>query len=235
MTLKRLDRILAWTYFWTPVLDDRGWHYVISTRLVDLLRQTGTALVEEGLLDTITDILLLTVDDLVEIAKMDDVRCCRALYVARKREYESRRRLTPPPFLGTPPDSVLERQQRDYPTQQVAVEKGILHGEGFSPGQAIGLSRKLETLTDPALLSSLTGEHILVCPKAGAWRPDWLSLFMVVKGLITVRGVQLQHATQIARECGIPFVNLPEEAWDTIPDNVRLAMDGEAGLVTILE
>jgi len=143
--------------------------------------------------------------------------------------------LTPPPFLGTPPDSVLEEQQRDDPTLQVAVEKGTLHGEGFSPGQAIGLSKKIETLNDPALLASLTGEHILVCPKAREWRPDWLSLFMVVKGLITVRGVQLQHATQIARECGIPFVNLPEEAWDNIPDNVRLAMDGEAGLVTILE
>jgi len=232
---RRLDRILAWAYFWTPVLDDRSWHYVISTRLVDLLRQTGNALVEEGLLDTITDILLLTVEDLVEIAKVDDVRCCRELYLTRKREYKSRRRLTPPPFLGTPPDSVLEEQQRDDPAQQVAVEKGTLHGEGFSPGQAIGLSKKLEALNDPALLASLTGEHILVCPKAGEWRPDWLSLFMVVKGVITVRGVQLQHATQIARECGIPFVNLPEEAWDNIPDNVRLAMDGEAGLVTILE
>lgn len=235
VTLKRLDRILAWTYFWTPVLDDRSWHYVISTRLVDLLRQTGTALVEEGLLDAITDILLLTVEDLVEIAKAEDVRCCRDLYVARKREYESRRRLTPPPFLGGPPDPAPEEQHKDQPTQQVVIEKGAFHGEGFSPGQAIGLSRKLEALNDPALLSSLTNEHILVCPKAGEWRPDWLSLFMVVKGLITVRGVQLQHATQIARECGIPFVNLPEEAWDSIPDNVRLAMDGEAGLVTILE
>ena len=91
-TLERLDRILAWAYFWTPVLDDRSWHYVISTRLVDLLRHTGTVLVEEGLLDTSTDILLLTVEDLVEIAKVDDVRCCRELYLTRKREYEGRRR-----------------------------------------------------------------------------------------------------------------------------------------------
>lgn len=234
-TQRRLDHILAWTYFWTPVLDDRSWHYVISTRLADLLRQTGTALAEEGLLDAITDILLLTVEDLVEIAKVDDVRSRRALYVARKRAYESRRRLTPPPFLGTPPDLVPEEHHNDQPTQQVAIEKGSFRGQGFSPGQVIGFSKKVEVLNDPVLLSSLTSEHILVCPKAGEWRPDWLSLFMVVKGLITVRGVQLQHATQIARECGIPFVNLPEEAWDSIPDNVRIALDGEAGLVMILE
>jgi phosphohistidine swiveling domain-containing protein len=232
---RRLDHILTWTYFWTPVLDDRSWHYVISTRLVDLLRQTGTALVEEGLLDTINDILLLTVDDLVEIAKADDVRCCRELYLTRKREYERNRRLTPPPFLGMPPDPAPEEQSTDRYAQHIVFAKGAFHGEGFSPGQAIGLSRKIESLNDPALLSSLTSEHILVCPKAGEWRPDWLSLFMVVKGLITVRGVQLQHATQIARECGIPFVNLPEEDWDNIPDNVRLAIDGEAGLVTIVE
>lgn len=232
---RRLDRILAWAYFWTPVLDDRSWHYVISTRLVDLLRHTGTALVEEGLLDTITDILLLTVDDLVEIAKVDDARCCGALYETRKHEYETRRRLTPPPFLGTPPAPAPEEQHKAQPTQQAAIEKSAFRGEGFSPGRAIGFSKKIEALNDSALLGSLTGEHILVCPKAGEWRPDWLSLFMVVKGLITVRGVQLQHATQIARECGIPFVNLPEEAWDSIPDNVRLALDGEAGLVTVLE
>lgn len=170
-----------------------------------------------------------------QVANANDVRCCRALYVARNHEYETRRRLTSPPFLGKPPDSVVQEQYSDDPAQQVAVEKGAFRGQGFSPGQAIGLSKKIEALNDPGLLGSLTGEHILVCPKAGAWRPDWLSLFMVVKGLITVRGVQLQHATQIARECGIPFVNLPAEAWDTIPDNVRIALDGEAGLVTILE
>ncbi|MBN2394089.1 MAG: hypothetical protein JXR84_25370, partial [Anaerolineae bacterium] len=225
----------AWTYFWTPVLDDRSWHYVISTRLADLLRQTGSALVEEGLLDTITDILLLTVEDLVEIAKVDDVRSYRELYLARKHEYESHRRLTPPPFLGASPDLAPEEHMAACDARPDIAEKSTFQGNGFSPGRAIGLSRKIETLDDPALLSSLTSEHILVCPKARYWRPDWLSLFMVIKGLITVRGVQLQHATQIARECGIPFVNLPEEDWDAIPDNARLWIDGEAGLVTIME
>lgn len=45
----------------------------------------------------------------------------------------------------------------------------------------------------------------------------------------------MQHATQIARECGIPFINLSEEAWENMPDQARISMDGEAGLVSVLE
>jgi phosphoenolpyruvate-protein kinase (PTS system EI component) len=58
-------------------------------------------------------------------------------------------------------------------------------------------------------------------------------LFMVVRGLITVQGAQLHHATQIARECGVPFVNLPADDYDSLPDKAHAELDGSAGTVTI--
>ncbi len=232
---RRLDRILSWTYFWTPVLDDRNWHFVILTRLAELMRQTGEVLKTEGLLEKSTDILLLTVDNLVEIAKANDVRHYRELYLTQKREFEDHKRLTPLPFLGASPKVAPSEHKVSRNARYGTSERDSFQGKGFSPGKADGLSIKIGALTDPAILSSLTSEHILVCRKAKDWRPDWLSLFLVIKGLITVGGVQLQHATQIARECGIPFVNLSEEDWNDIPDNTRVSIDGESGFVTILE
>jgi phosphohistidine swiveling domain-containing protein len=215
-------------------LDDRSWHYVIRTRLADLMKQTGQVLTEGGLLDKPTDILLLTPGDLAESSQTDHVRDNREMYLARKREYEGYRRLSPPLFLGKPPDALPEEAKSENASQLAAAVR-VFQGQGYSPGQVTGISRKVTALNDPAFLDLLTNEQILVCPKLYEWRPDWLSLFTVIRGLVTVRGVQLQHATQIARECGIPFVNLPEEDWDAIPDNTPLSLDGKAGIVTVLE
>jgi phosphoenolpyruvate-protein kinase (PTS system EI component) len=65
-------------------------------------------------------------------------------------------------------------------------------------------------------------------------RRDWYSLFMVVRGLVTVQGTQLHHVTQIARECGVPFINLPEERLENLPDGVFIEIDGQVGKLTIL-
>jgi len=42
-------------------------------------------------------------------------------------------------------------------------------------------------------VDGLTGEHILVCAPDqfnAQWRRDWYSLFMLVRGLVTVQGAQ---------------------------------------------
>jgi phosphoenolpyruvate-protein kinase (PTS system EI component) len=49
-----------------------------------------------------------------------------------------------------------------------------------------------------------------------------------------VQGVQLHHAAQIARECGVPYVDLPQELWESVPDGARLVVDGKEGIVMVL-
>jgi phosphohistidine swiveling domain-containing protein len=236
--LEKFDMLLTWAQFWTPALDDR--HGVVAPlqiRLLDLMRQTGELLVREGLLDAPTDLFLLTPDDLAQIATATDVRRYRPLYLTRQREYEHNRRLVPPLFLGRPPkpsseveatpaESTVDQRPRTSSTK-------IFQGDGLAPGQVTGIARKAMDLSDAASLDSLTSEHILVYPGFRTW-PDWLSLLMVVKGLVTVQGVQLHHATQLARECGVPYINLTREDWDSIPDNRRIALNGNTGVVTLL-
>jgi len=269
--LDRFENLLAWAQFWVPALDDRKWHCAATTRLADLLRQTGTMLVEEGLIDAPADVLLFTVEDLERMANgewrmanggwrmasgewrmasgewrmvnggwrtADDVRVYRELYLARKREYERNRRLAPPEYLGVPPVSaqgqVVLQQESEASSGSESAHGRLFRGQGLVPGHVTGVSRKVVHLNDPAFLDSLTGEHILVCSGAQPWGTDWLSLFMVVKGLVTLRGAQLHHAVQIARECGVVYVNLPDDDLASIPDGAEVSLDGVTGTVAIL-
>jgi len=44
----------------------------------------------------------------------------------------------------------------------------------------------------------------------------------------------MHHAIQVARECGVAFIHLPA-AELTALDGMRVAIDGKAGTVTLLE
>ena len=237
--LERLEEILSWAQFWVPVLDGRKWLCVVGTRLADLKRQTGDQLVEEGLLDEPADLLLLTVEDLRRIAEADDSRQYRDLCLERKREYERNRRLVPPEFLGKSPEAPQDGDASQAAGACDGDEKALAEhsfkGEGFSPGRVVGIARKTRDVNDLAFLDSLNEEHVLVCWSFTSHGVDWLSMLMGIKGLVTVQCAQLGHTVQIARECGVPYVNLPEVEWDSIPDGARIALDGNAGTVTILD
>lgn len=231
--LPRFQLLLTWAHFWTPQLDNRGWLAgFIHVRLLDLLRGTGELLVDEGILDLSTDLYLLTPEVLRQIANTADGNERRHLVQQRKQKYERNRRLTPPAFLGCPPEPLSAADgQVAIPTPD-ATPGTVLHGEGLAPGQVTGIARKTLDLNDATFLDSLTTDDIVVYPGYRTW-PDWLSLFTVVKGVVTVQGVQLHHAAQIARECGVPYVNLSQHSWESIPEQATLTLDGAQGTVTI--
>jgi hypothetical protein len=37
----------------------------------------------------------------------------------------------------------------------------------------------------------------------------------------------------LARECGVPYINLTQKDWDSIPDNAKIALDGDTGVVIV--
>lgn len=246
--LSRFDELLAWAHFWTPQLDNRGWLAgYIYVRLRALMRQTGEMLVDEGVLDSSTDLMLLTPDALAQIATATSPAEQRHCYLQCKRDYERNRRLTPPMFLGQPPEEGVGTQVQVQESEQAQASTSlsetatlpesrsarVLQGDGLAPGRVVGVARKSQDLNDALFLDSLTQADILIYPGYRTW-PDWLSLFMVVQGVVTVQGVQLHHAAQIARECGVPYVDLPQELWESIPDGARLVVDGTAGIVIVL-
>ena len=98
------------------------------------------------------------------------------------------------------------------------------------------MARIVNNLNDPALLASLTPETILVCDGSSiSYYADWVSLFLVVAGLVIVgRHRGMHHARQISRECGVAFVHLPETELISLKDGAPIAIDGTAGKVTLL-
>ena len=61
--------------------------------------------------------------------------------------------------------------------------------------------------------------------------PGWeeRSVFVTQEGLTNTN-----HIAQIARECGVPIVQISPEEMDRLDEGARLALDGSEGTVTIL-
>jgi pyruvate, water dikinase len=238
--LVRLESILDWTQFWAPVLDDRRWSHLPYYALLDLLWEAGIRLKNEGLIDDPEDVKLLLPEDLERIANCTNVLSAQPLYGRRKGEYEHNQRLSPPDSLGKPPQSSPEvddsKEKKNSDGSETPLQLQSLQGQGVTPGRAAGISRKVRDLKDPRLLNSLSDEHILVCQE-GSFdnQTDWLGILMIVKGLITMDGYPCHHATQISRECGVVFINLPDAERVQIPDNTRITLDGSTGVIGILD
>jgi phosphohistidine swiveling domain-containing protein len=102
---------------------------------------------------------------------------------------------------------------------------------------ARGYADKVASMDIAADIDHLTSETTLVRgPKSfqAEWRRDYYALFLVVRGMVSVRGAQLHHATQIARECGVPLINLPDENLSAIEDGREVEIDGSAGKLSLL-
>ena len=238
--LDRFNKLLDWAQFWTPALDNRRWHLTLSVRLRKLYRQTQAALIADGLVDQPDHFFLLTPGEWADYVNHPDPASLRSLYQQRQHEYERNRRLEPLPYLGKPPAS--QEARSETPADQVAQPTGvkrIFQGEGIAPGKARGVAYLLNSSNPNAIddMDRLTSEHILICGRDtfnAQWRRDWYSLFMIVRGLVTVQGAQLHHAAQISRECGIPFINLPNEELVHLPNGIVIEIDGQAGTLVVV-
>ena len=243
--LDRFNRLLDWAQFWTPALDNRKWGGALSNRGVELRLRTGQALVTDKLIDKPEHFHLLTKKQWTTFTENTDTDVLAAQYRENLHEYEKNRRLMPLPYLGKAPKisrniaSRCEPGRTRLPTPQRLNLRSqtLFQGEGIVPGKASGIAYKIKNLDDPGSVDRLSSEHILVCGRDGfneQWRRDWYSLFMVARGLVTVQGAQLHHATQIARECGVPFINLPDINLDSLPDGIKIEIDGRTGTLIIV-
>ncbi|MFA6109993.1 MAG: PEP/pyruvate-binding domain-containing protein [Candidatus Latescibacterota bacterium] len=236
--LARFERLLDWARYWGPALEDRMLAVILFSRLNETVWRTGRALMEEGITESVDDVHLLTSADLRQIAGSRDAQSTRALSQKRRREFERNQRLTPPAFLGLKPAPAHTAVSAAPSTEEPKGGGGpVFSGRGMTPWSATGVARAVRSLNDAALLASLTPEMILVCDGSSlSYYADWVSLFLVVKGLVIVgEHSGMHHAIQVARECGVAFVHLPETELSTLQDGARIAIDGAAGTVTLLE
>ncbi len=103
-----------------------------------------------------------------------------------------------------------------------------LEGTAVAPGRRTGPARVIH---DPAEPGDLPDGYILVCPSTD---PGWTPLFVGAAGLVVERGGVLSHGAIVARDFGIPAVVIPA-ATRQISDGDRLSLDGDGGVVQILQ
>ncbi len=150
----------------------------------------------------------------------------------RRALRESRKQLTPP--AKVPESGVIRlgpiKLSLFDPTPSGAVNAGpVLNGYAVSTGRVTAPASVIHSVEE---FSRMKPGTILVCTTT---TPAWTPLFSQAVGLVTDVGGALAHGSIVAREYGIPAVMGTGVATERIKSGMRLAVDGDAGTVTLLD
>ncbi|HSJ92087.1 MAG TPA: PEP-utilizing enzyme, partial [Ilumatobacter sp.] len=131
-------------------------------------------------------------------------------------------------FDGAPPDPSTWPRRGDVTVHQLQGGESI---QGFPgcPGVSEGRAR---VILDPSDPMALEPGDVLVAPSTD---PSWTPLFVPAAGVVVDVGAALSHAIIVSRELGIPCVVSATDATRRIADGALVRVDGNSGMVTILE
>lgn len=159
----------------------------------------------------------------------------------RKGVLEKFRENPPPPALGIPPETVNEpftiilwgittERIGAWLDAETTASGEIKELKGFagSAGVVEGLARMVRS---PAELSTLQEGEILVAPTTS---PSWAPIFSKVSAVVTDVGGIMSHAAIVCREYGLPAVVGAGYATAAIKTGMKIRVDGNSGVVTIL-
>ena len=145
-----------------------------------------------------------------------------------------------PPALGPIPESIEDPALQmlwgitsetlaSWSRDPEELDENQITGYAASPGVVEGVARVLKNVNDIGLMQE--GE-ILVCPVTN---PSWAPVFGKIKAAVSDIGGTMSHAAIVAREYGMPAVVGTGQATQRIKTGQRLRVDGDSGIVTILE
>jgi pyruvate,water dikinase len=159
--------------------------------------------------------------------------------VARRKEImAAMRSFTPPPALGSVPDTITEpmtimlwgittERVREW-AAGAGRDGSTLTGFAGSPGTAEGPAR---VILDVERLVELEPGEILVAPVTS---PSWTPVFGKIAAAVSDIGGIMSHAAIVSREYGLPAVVGTGDATNRIRTGDRVRVDGDTGTVTIL-
>lgn len=140
-----------------------------------------------------------------------------------------------PPFLGQI-ERFGELVAKDpvmgviVPTPKVRPElKADLYGSASTPGVAEGVARVIRSGKQ---VDEVQPGEILVVPFTES---PWVSVFHLVKGVVTDMGGAVAHAVIVGREFGLPVVVGTMEATSKIKTGQRIRVDGDNCAVYLLD
>jgi pyruvate,water dikinase len=201
-----------------------------------VLPEFGRRFAAAGVIAEPDDLSFLTLDEVrataVALSHVDR----RALVAERRAEMERFAAVTPPPVLGTPPagpppDSPFMRVMAQFmgTPPPPAGPPNEVRGYAGSPGRKRGTARIIHSLAD---VGRLRAGDVLVT--ATTW-PAWTPLFATAAAVVTDIGGILSHCAVVAREYRIPAVVGTGRATTTFHDGQLLEVDGDAGVVRVVD
>ena len=183
-------------------------------------KHLGELLVAEGALPDADLVCFFAFDELPGfVAAPDAQMVARAL---RRRDALPFQQRFEFPEISVGPAQPLQEPPLDNPD-------GAIAGRPASSGVVEGRARVAHTLAEAAELQP--GE-ILVTPITDI---GWTPYFSMISGLVTDLGSAVSHGAVIAREYGLPCVVNSRVGTKMINTGDRLKLDGDSGLVEILE
>ena len=181
-------------------------------------RVLGEELASAGAIGSPEDVCYLTVDEILgELPP--DAKEVVAFRRGKRAEYLGLR--LPDTWTGVADPTKIETSEAAQAGEQIA-------GLGVSPGVVVGRAR----VVLDAAASELEPDEVLVCATTD---PSWASLFLVASALVIDIGGALSHGAIVARELGVPCVINTREGTRRLRTGDALRVDGDAGVVTVLE
>jgi pyruvate,water dikinase len=247
------DQILRLTQRVFPFVEDHKFYceHWLTTVFFGKIREFGKMMVHYGLLEDVEDLFYLNHYESPQA--LGDVGIAWSssspargtthwptVVAKRKAMLEKLRAWTPPPALGPIPDEINDpvmqmlwgittESLQTWSHAEDSSDDKRLQGFAASPGVVEGIARVVKDVDEISLIQD--GE-ILVCPITA---PSWAPIFSKLKATVTDIGGTMSHAAIVAREYGLPAVVGTGFATKKIKTGSRLRVDGNTGVVTLLD
>jgi pyruvate,water dikinase len=229
--LPQFREMLAASQAHVPISEGRAlWQLIIVGSLRVPMLALGRKLAAAGALSSPEQVFFFDSAELRDAAHNPTPET-RATADAREAEFRRWQDMTPPPFLGAPPDmdhvppEIVPLLTLFFGFAPPAIEGREIRGQGASKGVVRARARVLRDLSEAERLQP--GE-ILVCTTTA---PPWTPLFAIAVGVVTDSGGVLSHSAICAREYAIPCVVATQVATSAIKDGSMITVDGTAGTV----
>lgn len=234
-------RLFGWVWKWTkkyaPYRESVMFYMGAAwPTLRKLARELGQRLTDAGVIAKADDIYYLTSEEIEAAIAARSSGGGLPSYTQQAQERRTlrtaRQQLTPPPKV--PEQSAIQfgpiKLSMFDPTPTDAVNTGsVLNGYAVSTGRVTAPASVIHSADE---FDRMKPGTVLVCTTT---TPAWTPLFSQAVGLVTDVGGALAHGSIVAREYGIPAVMGTGVATERIKSGMRLAVDGDAGTVTLLD
>jgi len=160
----------------------------------------------------------------------------------RKGVYQKFKEWTPPPAVGTPPESIAEpftivlwgitneSMAAWAKLREIGDPDKVTELTGFAGSQGVveGIARVCRSVRD---IDQLQDGDILVAPTTS---PSWAPVFQKIKACVTDVGGIMCHAAIVCREYGMPAVVGTGQATSVIKTGMRIKVDGGTGQIDLM-